>query len=123
MDDIYKELNCLLCSGRDERFILDPLRELVNGDIYIPETTWCWLERPNHIQSPACEGPGSWDGLQLLCRHVYLLGEKLASFTMSDKVFCIGDGHGLAKTSSESFADQCSRGRVVAAGTRVNFEK
>ena len=59
VDDIFKELDYLLCGGRDKRFILDPLGELVNGDIYILETTWRWLERPNHIQSPACEGPRS----------------------------------------------------------------
>ena len=105
MDDIFEELDCLLCSSRDERFILDPLGELVDGDIHVPETTWRWFERPNHVQSLAYEGPGSWGGLQFLCGHVYLLGEKLASFTTSDEVFCIGDGCGPVKTSSESFAD------------------
>ena len=123
VDDIFEELDNFLCSSRDKRFILNPLGELVDGDVYLLETTWRWLERPNHIQSPACEGPGNWDGLQLLCRHVYLLGEKLASFTMSDEVFCIGDGRGPIKTCSKSFADQISRGRVIATGTRVNFGK
>ena len=123
VDDVFEELDCFLCSSRDERFILNPLGELVDGDIHVPETTWHWLERPNHIQSPASEGPGSWDGLQLLRRHVYLLSEELASFTTSDEVFCISDGYGLIKTSSESLAGQCSRGRVVTAGTIVNFEK
>ena len=59
MDDFFEELDCFLCSSRDELFILDPLGELVDGDVYVPETTWRWLERPNHIQSPACEGPGN----------------------------------------------------------------
>ena len=108
MDDIFKELNCLLCSSRDERFIFNPLGELVNGDIHVPETTWCWFERADHVQSPACEGLGSWDGLQFLCRHMYLPGEKLASFTTSDEVFYVSDGHGPVKTSSKSFADQVS---------------
>ena len=58
MDDIFKKLDSFLCSSRDERFILDPLGELVNGDVYILKATWPRLERPNHIQSPACEGPG-----------------------------------------------------------------
>ena len=49
VDDIFKELDCFLCSSRDERFILDPFRELVDGDVYVPKTTWRWLERPNHI--------------------------------------------------------------------------
>ena len=39
MDDIFEELDCFLCSSRDERFILDPLGELVDGDVYVPETT------------------------------------------------------------------------------------
>ena len=59
VDDIFEVLDCFLCSSRDERFILDPLGELVNIDVNVPEATWRWLERPNHIQSPACKGPGS----------------------------------------------------------------
>ena len=39
VDDIFEELDYFLCSSRDERFILDPLGELVNGGIYVPETT------------------------------------------------------------------------------------
>ena len=49
VDDIFEELDCFLCSSRDERFILDPLGELINGDVYIPETSWRWLEGPNHV--------------------------------------------------------------------------
>ena len=39
VDDVFEELDCFLCSSRDERFILDPLGELVDGDAYIPKTT------------------------------------------------------------------------------------
>ena len=53
VDDIFEKLDCLLCSSRDKRFVLDPLGELVDGDVYVSETTWCWLERPDHAQSPA----------------------------------------------------------------------
>ena len=49
VDDIFEELDCLLCSSRNKRFVFDPLRELVDGDVYIPETTWSWLERPNLV--------------------------------------------------------------------------
>ena len=63
VDDIFEELDCFLCSSRDERLILDPLGELVGGDVYVPEATWCWLERPNPIQSPTCKGSRSWDGV------------------------------------------------------------
>ena len=123
MDDIFEELDCLLCSGRNKRLVFDPLGELVNGDVYVRKTTWRRLERPDHVQSPACKRPRSWDGLQFLRRHVYFLGEKWTAFTMSDMVFYIGDGRGPIKTCSESFADQVSRGRVIATGTRVNFKK
>ena len=36
--DFVKEFDCFLHGSRDERFVLDPLGELVDGDIYIPET-------------------------------------------------------------------------------------
>ena len=49
VDDIFKELGCFLCSSREERFILDPLGEPVDGDIHVPETTWHWFERPDHV--------------------------------------------------------------------------
>ena len=39
VDDIFKELNCFLCSGRNKRFLFDPLGELINGDVHIPKTT------------------------------------------------------------------------------------
>jgi len=54
---------------------------------------------------------------------VYLLGEKLTSFTTSDDVFCVGDGLGPVKTSSESFVDQVSGGHVIAIGARVYFKE
>ena len=39
MDDIFEELDCLLCSSRKKRFVFDPLGGLVNGDIHVLETT------------------------------------------------------------------------------------
>ena len=39
VDDIFEKLDCLLCRSRDKRFIFDPLGELVDGDIYVSETT------------------------------------------------------------------------------------
>ena len=49
VDDIFEELDCLLCRGRNKRLVFDPLGELVNGDVYIPETAWRRLERPDHV--------------------------------------------------------------------------
>ena len=59
VDDVFKELDCLLCSGRDKWLVFDPHGELVNGDVHVPETTKRWLKRPDHVQSQACERPGS----------------------------------------------------------------
>ena len=39
VDDVFEELDCFLCSSRKERFILNPLGELTNGDVYVPKTT------------------------------------------------------------------------------------
>ena len=39
VDDVFEELDYFLYSSRDEWFILNPLRELVNGDVHVPETT------------------------------------------------------------------------------------
>ena len=61
--DVFKELDCFLSSSCDEWFVLDPLGELINGDVHVPETSWRRFKRPDHIQSPACEWPGSWNGL------------------------------------------------------------
>ena len=54
---------------------------------------------------------------------MYLLGEELTSFTALNEVFYVGDGRGPVEASSESFANQVSQGRVIAAGTRMNFVK
>ena len=38
VDDIFEELDCLLCSGRNKWLLFDPLGELVNGNIYVSKT-------------------------------------------------------------------------------------
>ena len=49
MDDIFEELDFILCSSRNKRFVLNPLGELVIGDIHVPKTAWRRLERPDHV--------------------------------------------------------------------------
>jgi hypothetical protein len=48
-------------------------------------------------------------------------GKKLTSVTAADQLLCIGHGRRPVETCSESFADQGSRGIVIAASTTVNF--
>ena len=38
MDDIFEELDCLLCSGQNKRLVFDPLGELVDGNVYVLKT-------------------------------------------------------------------------------------
>ena len=49
MDNIFEELDCLLCSGRNKWLVFDPFGQLVNGDVYVPKTTWRGIERPDHV--------------------------------------------------------------------------
>jgi hypothetical protein len=51
----------------------------------------------------------------LLGQDVLLLGEVLAPLAPSDEFFGIAQGCGPIESSSEGLADQCARGRVVAA--------
>ena len=39
VDDIFEELDCLLSSNLNKRFVFDPLGELVDGNVHVPETT------------------------------------------------------------------------------------
>jgi hypothetical protein len=59
VDDIIDELCSLFCPSLKEGLVLDPFGEFVNSDVDLVETSWCRLEWPNHIQSLACERPGS----------------------------------------------------------------
>jgi hypothetical protein len=50
-----------------------------------------------------------------------MFGKKLASIVAVNQLLCIGHGGRPVETCSESFADQGSRGGVIAASTTVNF--
>jgi hypothetical protein len=52
---------------------------------------------------------------------MYTLGEKLTSVAAADQRLCVGHGRRPVETYSESFADQGSRGGVIASSTTVNF--
>jgi hypothetical protein len=54
---------------------------------------------------------------------MYMLCKKLTPVAVAYQLLCIGHGRRLVESCSKSFADQCSRGGVIAAGTTVNFFK
>jgi hypothetical protein len=115
MYNVLQQVGCLFCYSHDEWFVFNPLGEFVNGDINISKTSWGWLERPYHVQSPACKRPGSGDGLKGLCWNMDLLGEKLTTLTPMDESFRIRHGGWPIERSSESLANKVSRGYMVAA--------
>jgi hypothetical protein len=52
---------------------------------------------------------------------VLLLGEELAPLAPSDEFFGVTQSRGPVEISSEGLADQCARGRVVAADAFVDL--
>jgi hypothetical protein len=52
MHDVLKQLGYLLHGCGDKGLVLDPLGELINGDIYIFEASRSWLERPDQCLAP-----------------------------------------------------------------------
>ena len=121
MNDVIKQLGCLLRCSLDQKFVFDPLGEFVNADIDPAETSWRRLERSNHIQSPACKGPRRRDHLQDLSQDMDLFGKELVVLTSANKGFSIGYGGRPIEASSESLSNLCSRGCVVAAGTGMDL--
>ena len=65
-----------LCCSLDQGFVFDPLGEFVDADIDPTETSRHGVEGPDHIQSPACEGPRCRNRLQGLGRDMDLLSKK-----------------------------------------------
>ena len=49
MDDIFEELDCLLCSSQNKWLVFNPLGELVNGYVHVLKTAWSGLERPDYV--------------------------------------------------------------------------
>jgi hypothetical protein len=54
---------------------------------------------------------------------MYTLCEKLTPIAVAYQLLYIGHGEWPVESCSESFADQCSRSDVIAAGATMNFFK
>ena len=76
----------------DQGFVFDALREYVNADIDLVETSRRRLEQLDHIQSPTCKGPRCRDHLQNLNWDVGLFGKKLVVLTSANECFSISYG-------------------------------
>ena len=105
----------------DQGFVFDPLGEFVVADVDLAETFRRGLERPDHIQSPACKGPRRRNRLQGLGWDVDLLSKKLTILAPMNECLGIGNCRRPIETSSEGFTDQCSRGCVIAASADVDL--
>ena len=91
MNDVVKQLSCLLRCSLDPGFVFDPLGEFVVADVDLAKTSRCGLEGLDHIQSPACEGPRHRNRLQGLGQDVDLLSKKLIVLTQVNECLRIGD--------------------------------
>ena len=92
MDNIIKQLACLLFYGLDKWFVFDPLGEFVDADVDVAKTSRRGLEWPNHIQSLACKEPRCRNRLQGLSWDVDLFSEKLVVLTSANECFSISYG-------------------------------
>ena len=91
MYDVVEQLSCLFCYGLDKGFVFNPLGEHVDADIDLVKSSWRGLERPDHIQSPACKGPRRKNHLQGLGRDVDFLSKKLTILTPANECLSISN--------------------------------
>ena len=91
MNDVVKQLGYLLCCSLGQGFVFDPLREFVDVDVDLAETSWHGLEGTDYIQSLACEGPRHRNRLQGLGQDVDLLSKKLTILTPTNECLSIGN--------------------------------
>ena len=61
--DVLEELFGLLGCDFGYRFGFNPFGELVDGGEEVCETTWCYLQGSDHVESPGNERPGAQNGL------------------------------------------------------------
>jgi hypothetical protein len=66
VDNVDEKFHGLLRSDRRDRPRLNPLCELVNGDMQMRVAPGCFLERPDQIEPPDCERPRDGDHLEHL---------------------------------------------------------
>jgi hypothetical protein len=121
VDDLVEELDYFFRRCLDQGHVLYLFRKFINQHEYELEVTWCWFERSNHIQAPACKGPGGWYGLDLMGWHVNSFEEKLIIDAVSNKLLCISYCRWLVKTCTECFTDQCLTCDMITTGSRMYF--
>ena len=91
MNDVVKQLGCLLCCSLDQGFVFHPLGEFVDTDIDPTEASQCGLEGSNQFKSPACDGPRHRNRLEGLGQDMDLLSEKPTILTPVNECLSIGN--------------------------------
>jgi hypothetical protein len=84
VDDLVEECDSLFRRCRDQGHVLYPLGEFVDQHKDACKFSKGRFERPDHIQSLACEGLRGWYSLNLVCWYVDSFGEELTTFTIVD---------------------------------------
>jgi len=105
VNDVIKQLCCLLRCSLDQGFIFDPLGEFVDVDVDPSEASQRKLEGSDHIKSLACEGPRCKNRLQGLGQDVNLLSKKLTILAPMNEGLGVSDCRRPIETSLEGFTD------------------
>ena len=112
---VLEELFGLPGCDLGDRFGFNPLGELVDGDEEMSESSWRGLEWSDHVESPGGERPADRNGLEYLCRQVYLPGEELAALAGVHDGVGVRDRGWPEEALSIGFSNERSGRRMVAA--------
>ena len=89
-------------------FNLRPLSELVDGDVEVSIAPRRLRERTQDIQSPDCEWPREWNGLDALSWLMDLLGVELAGLAGPHQLSCVVERRRPVESAAECLADEGS---------------
>ena len=89
-------------------FYLRPLGELVNGNVEVSVAPWRSRKRAQDVQSPDCERPREWDGLEALSWLMDLLGVELAGLAGPHQLSCVVERCRPVESAAECLADEGS---------------
>jgi hypothetical protein len=74
----------------------------------------------HHVEPPHSERPGEGDGLMRLRQEVRLPSVELATFAASHNALGVSDCCGPIEALPKCASDDCSGGRMVAIGPRMD---
>jgi hypothetical protein len=99
-DQPMDELDCGPGRNGAHQLHLHPLGELVDGDVEVAVAPLRSREWTEDVQAPDSKRPSEWDGLQLLCWLMNLLGMELACLAPLDHLSRVPERRRPVKATS-----------------------